>query len=204
MSLELLLIIVLLVGFVCFVCGWFWHARYVSHQSDTYTPPITKVVTNSYLRRLSPSEGVPLGATNGSRIIAEATDIFIGWIDPDFRNYRADESGATTKPALADVYEISRDGNLKYLLGFLSSDSKSLALTQDQIIDFVEKNPEYLHPKGGGTFFLFESHKKLFVAFVLRGDSGKLKASVYHFANVNVCFAEHRPRLVVLRTGLIL
>ncbi|MEA3398834.1 MAG: hypothetical protein U9R06_03800 [Patescibacteria group bacterium] len=160
--------------------------------------------TNQFLWRIF-EDPLMIPAVNGQRIIAEASDVFPGWIDSDLKKWGADEAGPETGETKTEVYEIVKDGNFRKLFGSLNSDISKLCLTQHQIIIFIEKHRSWLRDDGFDTFFLFRSKNTIFkddslgeyfVADVSVVSNG-LKVNVDQFERSDVWHAEYRRRLVV-------
>lgn len=147
-----------------------------------------------YLRLLS-DRPLLIPAVDGSAVLADATDVFTGYIDPDFRHYKADEPGPATQATPALVYELVQDATFAQMFGSLSPDVAKLCLTQAQIKAFVKKHHNWLR-KDGATFFLFQSHSQFFVARVYFYGDGSLRVYAYHFEYDYVWNAESRPRVV--------
>ena len=170
------------------------------------------------LRGLAPQEKVPemylrhllsltLAPTKGSVTIAEATDVFTGYLNPDFENWGTNQAGADTEATKVDVLEMTKNGSYSQLFGSLGRDLLSLCLTQPQIVEFHRTHREHLRQEGYGTFFLFavkrenEEEYDLFVAFVYV-SGGRLKAFVSRFTNGHVWLADDRRRLVVKQQAI--
>ncbi|MCL5733109.1 MAG: hypothetical protein M1334_00385 [Patescibacteria group bacterium] len=90
---------------------------------------------NNCLRLISGSELV-INPTSG-RVIADANDVF-GYIGYNFRE-KADEAGKPTEETPVHIYEMTQDATLAQIF----SDPDKMTLTQGQIIEFVEKYPEW-------------------------------------------------------------
>ncbi len=164
-------------------------------------------VTSVILAPLYEGEKIELGETDGKATIAQAKDVFTGYLDSDFTNWGTDKpSGPTASQALS-VYEMHQNANFKQT--FVPPDGKTLddlCLTQAQIIEFCKKHRDKLHPNGWATFFLFkvedpeatdgEEKKKYFVAYV-RVYGRELKVNVYHFDSPVTWRAGSRHRIVL-------
>lgn len=146
-----------------------------------------------YLRHL---EMVNLAPTKGEVTIAEAKDVFRGYIDSDFKNWGINIPCEDTEETVTDVYEMYRDGNFETLFGSLLGDPHKLCLTQGQIKEFCCSHRDSLRQEGYSTFFLFEVKGGLFVASVFV-DGGRLGADVCRFDYDGVWSAGFRHRLVV-------
>lgn len=154
---------------------------------------------NDYLRLLT-DEPLIIDAVDGRETIANASDVF-AYIDPDFRNWKADEAGPATDKTPSVVYEMTKDGHYAELFGSIHRDIQKLCFTQAQIKSFVKKHREWLLTHGGGTFFLFRSHGAFFVARVHVYSDG-LYVHVYRFECSGFWDAVCRHRLVAPQLAL--
>lgn len=154
------------------------------------------VVSNPYLRLISGDEDLIIDPCDGTELLADANDVF-AYIDSDFKNWGVDEKGETTKETPARVYEMTQDGTFAQLFGSLNVDVRKLCFTQAQIKGFVKKHRKWLRSDGYATFFFFESHNELFVAYVYFYSDGKLEVRVRRFERLLVWSAGDRHRLVV-------
>lgn len=157
-------------------------------------PP--KKIRSKYLKRISGGRNLVLDAVDGTRVIADATDMFPAGIDSDFRNWKADEPGQPTGKTFVDVYEMKQDATFEKMFKSLDADFGRLCFTQHQILNFVEKHKSWLREDGYGTFFPFKSHGERFVARV-RVLSGGLYVDVFQFEGGGVWSADDRRRVVV-------
>ena len=143
-----------------------------------------------------------LAPTKGSVTIAEAMEVFTGYLDPDFQKWGTNQAGADTGATPVDIFEMTRNGTCKELFGSLGRDVRSLSLSRGQIVEFCRSHREHLQQDGYGTFFLFAVKRKneeeydLFVVSVLV-CRGELEAVVDPFADGYVWSAARRRRLVV-------
>ncbi|MBP9802792.1 MAG: hypothetical protein KBD14_00585 [Candidatus Pacebacteria bacterium] len=147
-----------------------------------------------YLKLLSGAETLFLDECDGQSTIADSKKNFYS-IDSDFKNYRANEKGIATPKTLVEVHEFVKNGKFAQIFGSLNSDLDKLCLTQDQILNFIKNHKNWLRKDGYGTFFLFKSGEKFFVAFV-RVDSLGLSVCVDRFDRDSVWDAERQSRFV--------
>lgn len=150
-----------------------------------------------FLRLISGGKCLTLDACDGSEILADARDVFNGFIDPDFKSWGVDEPGESTAKTLVDVHEMVLDGTFVQLFGLLSLDLDKLCLTQHQIKMFVRKYRDWLRTDGYATFFLFKLHGQFFVANVHFGSDGSLGADIFRLGYDRVWIAENLHRIVV-------
>jgi hypothetical protein len=148
------------------------------------------------LKLISGGQGLVLDACDGTKIIANAKKTFPFGIDSDFAGWKADEPGQPTPATIPNVYEMTKNATFSQMFGFLNVDVSKLCFTQHQIIDFVEKYPNWLRNNGYATFFLFKAYGHCFVAGV-DVDSDGLYVFVDRFGGGNVWSADGRHRVVV-------
>ncbi len=153
---------------------------------------------NQFLKLISGGEALIIDAVDGSETLADAKDTF-AHIDPNFKNYGADEKGPATKEAPVRVYEMAKDATLAQMFGSLNSDVRKLRLSQAQIKNFVKKYRNWLRADGYETLFLFESNGQLFVARVYVRSDGGLRVRVSCFGSSRDWYADDRFRVVVLQ-----
>ncbi|MBP6974814.1 MAG: hypothetical protein KBB54_02615 [Candidatus Pacebacteria bacterium] len=154
------------------------------------------------LKLISGAETLTLGPTDGNEIIAEAGDLFKGYLDSDFVNWNTNVKGNPTEAQNVQVHEMTKDGTFEQIYGGLGTDLNALCLTQAQIIGFVKKHRKWLREDGYGTFFLFKVGDDFFVADVRVSSDGTLYAFVHRFSYDYVWFAVYRHRFVVPQLAL--
>lgn len=157
-----------------------------------------KKITSEFLKLISIGETLTIDACDGTKILADAKDVF-AYIDSDFKNWGADEKGAATEEIAIEVCEMVKDGMFAQLFGSLSTDVQKLCLTQNQIVGFVKKHRNWLRTDGRATFFLFKANGELFVADVNFNSDDSLYVNVYRFVHDYVWDAVYRRRVVVPR-----
>jgi hypothetical protein len=150
---------------------------------------------NSVLNRLFEKEAIKVNATDGKVTIAQSTEVFKFWLDPDFKNWNLDNPQVSTKETPVQVYEMTKDANFKTMFGTLNEDLNKLCLTQSQIVDFCKNHKDRLHPNWA-TFFLFKEDNQYFVALVYVRSDG-LGVCVFRFGRADVWGGERALRLVV-------
>lgn len=141
-------------------------------------------------------ESAIIAPTAGTAVLADAGDVFSGFLDSDLKNWNTNVTGTDTDETGADVYEMKQDGDYRTLFGSFGIDVSLLCWQQGQIKEFCRTNRHMLRQGGYGTLFVFEANKKLFVASVFVHD-GELGLSVYRFEYGHVWRAGYRHRLVV-------
>jgi hypothetical protein len=152
-------------------------------------------IKDAYLKLISSGQALVIDACDGANVLADAKDVF-AHIDPDFKNWKADQRGFASGETFVEVYEMKKDGTFSQMFGSLSPDLQKLCLTQDQIIGFVKKHREWLRTDGYGTFFLFMSNEQYFVAGVLFSGA-LLSVDVYRFEGSDGWYAGSHHRVVV-------
>ena len=156
---------------------------------------IVDVVGKTFTRLISRGEVITIDACDGSEILADADDIF-AYIDPDLKNWDINQRGLATKETLVEVHEIVDNANFFQLFNSLSPDLRKICFTENQIVGFAKKHRNWLRTDGCGTFFLFESNDKIFVANVYIDFKDDLCVGVFPFEHSSVWDANDRRRLV--------
>ncbi len=159
----------------------------------------TTSADKSILRRLYIDEEIIVGPTTGIETIANAGNIFTGFLDSDFKNWGTDKpSGVVTKPTPAEVYELHKKATFRQILVSFGREIDLLCWEQGQIINFCHEHRDKLHPEGWMTFFIFKSEGfEEPVVVPVRSAPGELKATAYQFDFPFPLNAEHRYRVVV-------
>jgi hypothetical protein len=182
---------------------WLEEFKKFLRKEPCWIGSVTRKAEEIYTRLISGEKNLELDETDGNSIIAGATEVFPGWIDPDFSNYGCNVKSKPTGKMKVSVHEMTRDGKFTQIFNSMSSDLNSLCLTQSQIIQFVQKHRKWLRDQGYGTFFLFKVGEKFFVALVFEVDLGRLWVYVRHLSNGYVWDAKYRPRIVVPQLTLV-
>ena len=158
-------------------------------------------VENKILRLISgPSHNLVINPVDGSKIIANAQDIFA---DSITGFSKSDLPGEFTQETLINVYQMAREATAIEMFKSLSFDFNCLCMTQHQIINYCIKYPEWIHPKqwagiiGVATLFLCKDKEHYFVAHIATGTNG-LWAWKYPFRrDEDKLFpGQHRIRIV--------
>jgi len=155
-------------------------------------------ISKTNIKRLTPPsnnmqtlhQNIQIPKTTGKETIANSKLFY--YIDSDFKNYGADELGEKQPATDLAVCELTEDMTFKQM--FTKPDE--MALTQSQILEFIEDNKDKLRQDGYSTFFLFKSKGNFFVAGVGVRSVG-LSVRVYRFENDGVWGAAGRHRMVV-------
>jgi hypothetical protein len=149
------------------------------------------------LKLLSADKKVVIKTTTGKRTIAGAKKTFPGGINENFKNYGCDIAGEVKPETATEVYEMTEDARFANIFGSFGLNLDQLCFTQDQIIEFVETQSDWLRKEGYATFFLFKVGNEFFVAGVRFIDDGQLEVYVNRFSRGYVWLAENRRRVVV-------
>jgi hypothetical protein len=160
----------------------------------------------SILKLISAGEKIMIESSDGKALISKAKNTFKSWIDPDFANWKLNETGAATPETLLDVYEMANNATFVQMFSELNSDLDKLVMTQAQIIRFCEKHPTWLRQEGNATFFLTKVNGEYFVVFVYV-RAGGLRVGVRRLGGGHVWGASRLRRVVApqleLKTDLI-
>jgi len=148
------------------------------------------------LKLISGGKSIKLAATNGKETLANARDVFRGYIDPDFKNWGLDVVATPTKETKVAVYEMIEDGNFAQIFGGFGENLDRLCLTQAQIRVFARDCRQWLRSDDWATFFLFKVNGEFFVARVDVRAHG-LHVFVDRFSSDHVWYAGLRRRVVL-------
>ena len=149
----------------------------VGYWRNYYSPTAEpKPKPKPILRLISDGETIVIGETDGKETIATAKEVFLAGIDSDFVHWYANEPCDPTPKTPVDVYELAQDATFEQMFDSICSNPERLCFAQSQIIRFVKKHQNWLHPHGWATFFPFKSGKNFFVAYVRAYDDGRLAA----------------------------
>lgn len=174
------------------------------NQNNKQLPTLIKT---AYLRRILTEETFYINPTDGTRIIAEANDVFAADIDVYFKLLGLTNVSQSTGMTNAIVYELIADGSFMNIFGSFGNIDNS-CLTQDQIIDFADENKRILRQNGYSTFLLFKKddsilseddpdNKNLFIADVRVYSSDRLRVDARPFSLARKWNAECRDRFVI-------
>ncbi len=175
---------------------WIEHPKNLQNVlAQLVSPPTLKNRSRdtTHLRYL---ESITLAPTAGLTVLAEASDLFTGHLDSDFKSLGTDKPGEDTTETILDIYEIAKDGHHRTFFGSLGQDVRPLTMTQGQIKEFACSYRDSFIQYGYVTMSLFEVEGELFVAHInLRG--GKLGVDVYRFSEDGIWRTNNRFQLVV-------
>lgn len=115
-------------------------------------------------------------------------------VDPECRNLNNEQ--VFSEKMEVRVYELKQNVTLFQMFTSLSNNLNELCLTQSQIVNFCEKNFEYLRQDGFVTFFLFKENNEFFVAKV-NVKFGRQTVFIHRLDYNHVWKSEHALRLVV-------
>lgn len=181
---------------------WEWFNGLTKDERDVFLgapAELTQPAPQSILHLISGEEKLVLDATDGKAVISNASYVFDGYIDPDFRYWGANEASGPTPETPVAVHEIVKGATFKQMFNSLGAARETLCLTHSQIIGFAKKHRDWLQTDGYATFFLFQSEEQFFVAYVQISDDDKLGVHVYRFRYDRVWSAECRHRVIVLQ-----
>lgn len=136
-------------------------------------------------------QNIPIPKTTGKKLIKDQKKLF-NYIDSDFEGYGANKIGTPQDKTDLAVLELTENMTFKQMF----TNPEGMALTQEQIIFFIENNKDKLRDDGYATFFLFKSGTAFFVANVDVNSDG-LRVYVCRFVHDGVWGAERRRRVVV-------
>lgn len=106
-----------------------------------------------------------------------------------------DKRRIKTEKTSVEVYEITSDADFKKMFTSVSPRLGILHFTQDQIIKFLEKYPDWLC-SSGANLFLFEAFDKFFVAVVRIMEEDGVSVVFREFGYDDVWAAHCKHRLI--------
>ncbi len=185
--------------------GWIGNPQSLKRTLKTALCPHEESATNTpvsqtdsvFLRLLSAGQSIIVGATDGQETLADATDVFRSFIDPDFKNWGCDVVSGPTPETGAEVYELVRDGNFGQFFPSLGRPLDQLCWAPSQIKHFCRDHENWLRTDGYGTTFLFKVGDEYFVASVDRDGARGLRVVVFRFSYNGVWRGDGRNRVVV-------
>jgi hypothetical protein len=121
---------------------------------------------SSFLSLVSGGEEIMIEALDGEVGILGVKKTSKIVISEDFENWGLYQSGPATPEALLDVSEMINDGTFTQIFTDITGDFDKICLTQNQIIRFCEKHPNWLRQGGCATFFLTKVKKEYLVVHV--------------------------------------
>ncbi|TSC91803.1 MAG: hypothetical protein CEN90_267 [Parcubacteria group bacterium Licking1014_17] len=146
------------------------------------------------LMPLYADEEITVAETDGLGTIANAQNVFTGYLDPDFKNWGTDVPSDPTEEQEVKVYEMCEDATFAETFGSLGELGK-LVLTQGQIICFCIDHRDKLRTNCHSTFFLFKVGEEYLVV-VVSVRRHKLEVNVHRFGDSYVWSADCRYRVV--------
>lgn len=145
-----------------------------------------------------PLKTITIPALKGDLTITEASDVFTGYIDSDFKNWKTDVLSEKTSEAKISIFDLTENKTFAQIF----TDPEKMCMTQAQIIYFVKNHKDLLRTDGYATFFLFKVGNEVFVAGVYFYGGGRLGVDVLRFSRGDVWGAENRHRIVVPQLAL--
>ena len=153
-------------------------------------------VSNPFVQPIS-GNPIILPATNGMRIIANATDVF-GSIGLEFGEVGSFESRAKPE-TLVEIQEVVADANYSSIFRGFGVALARLSFDQHQIIEYCRKYKHKMITYPSKTSFLWKVYSSFHVVIVYRGFHKKdeLSVSLSTYDNVNVWSHKDRSRVVI-------
>lgn len=154
---------------------------------------------SNFLYLISVGQEIIIPACDGTQTIAESSDLFTGFLDPNFKNWGLDKASQASAATPVEIHELGKNGRFGEIFSSVTpadGDLKKLCLTQHQIKSFCRVHQDLLHE--GSSTFLFEENDDFFVAFV--GEwSGRLGVCVYQFSYGRFWYDTYYHRFVIPR-----
>ena len=175
--------------------GWIGNSRSLDRFVEGLLPYRDIQAKRTYTRRLFADQKLLVPATDGTKTILDAEDVFTAGIDGDFKDWDCCATGMPTPETPAEVHELIEDA--KFAEMFSGDLADRFWTSTAQITEFVVAHRDRLRGERWANFFPFKKGKKKFVAHAYRCSAGRLRADVGRFEAAGVWDAEDRRRLVV-------
>ena len=153
---------------------------------------------NTILKLLSKGESIIIDACDGTETLANAKEVFLFGIDPDFKNWHTNNPDIATEETEVNVHELVKDSTFLQIFGSLELDLYKLCLTQAQIKSFCKKHPQLLRQHGYATIFLFRASDQFFVASV-SVIADDMRVGIHRFGDGSWWSAEYSHRVIALK-----
>ncbi|MEK7513193.1 MAG: hypothetical protein AAB601_03255 [Patescibacteria group bacterium] len=139
------------------------------------------------LRLLSGDGALSIGSVDGKKTIASVEHNIVWYVNEDFKESEINVPSRPTPRTPVNVFEIVASADFAKIFGALGRELHALALTQHQIVEFVQSHPSWLsEEKGYGTFFLFQVSDRFFVASVFYCSKRELGVLLQPFKKSDV------------------
>ena len=162
--------------------------------------------TNGILRLISGGQTLALKALDGDRLICKAETTFKSFLDEDFVKGGINKPGVATPETPVLVREIVSNSKFVDIFGSLPGTWNQKWVSQNQVIEFCEKLPDWLKQGGKATFFLIKKDENSAInennpednlaVIRVRVLSDGLRVYVYRLGHRGVWIGEYRHRVV--------
>lgn len=127
-------------------------------------------LSNTILKLISGGDVLKIKALEGSRTIESSENIF-RHVFSDFLDSNTNESTKKTDEVEVLVYEVLKDASIYKMFDSLNRNFEQMCITQDQILEFIDKYKEYKIPNDKHVIyhFLFKANDKVFVSQICVG-----------------------------------
>lgn len=150
---------------------------------------------NPILTRLFPEEIVTIPESDGTKTIADSSDIFTSFIEPIFEKLGSNSKGKKTKKMPAWIHKLTRKASPFDMLKSLSKDFDKLCFTQNQIVLFCAKHLKFFKERKCATLFLFKEGDEYHICAVFVEDEGSA-AYLYDFKFREEWDTKYAPNLL--------
>lgn len=154
------------------------------------------------LRLISSGQDLTVGPCDGTRTIANSSNVFTWGITGHFESWGTNVAGKPTGPTKASVCELVQDAMIRQMFNSLGIPLNQLCWEQHQIIDFTLRYRSSLKKKGHANFFLFKVGDEFFVAYVRLNMVEQPSAGVGRFSDDFLWRARYRPRVFLPQLSL--
>jgi hypothetical protein len=151
----------------------------------------------SPLQKLGTKETLTVGATDGSLVIANATDVFSS-IANDFMETSFLEKSHPTESASIETYQLVEDMNFAQIFSAFKRSFEQLYFTQHQIVDVIKKYPDQVDYYKRQTLLLLKTGEQFFpINVFLFGGGSKICIAKSNMGRSSIWHGKGNHRIIV-------
>lgn len=139
---------------------------------------------NKILKLISGGETIRIRALDGSRVFKFSDGDLFKYVFFDLAGFDTNEHPTETGEAELLVYELVKDANIYQMFNSLNKSFEQLCLTQNQILEFLDKYKRY--SKNKTNHFLVKSNGKIFVAQICADSDDSMRLFGGHISDNDI------------------
>lgn len=136
------------------------------------------------LKLVSDGEIIRIRALDGSRVFKFSDGDLFKYVFFDLVGLDTNEHAIKTDEAELLVYELVKDANIYQMFNSLNKNFDQLCLTQNQILEFLDKYKKY--SKNKTNHFLFKSNDKIFIAQICADADDSMRLFGGHISDNDI------------------